>query len=630
MFKGLGCAAIKTADDIIQGKFKFFSYHQINVGFPPSWNTNPLTNLCIANDKHWSLISDFDQGDIKWIWELSRFSWAFHLVRAYYLSDDEQYAEAFWQLLTDWCKNNPPNSGPQWKCGQEIALRCLALCFARYAFHATQASSKTRLDQLEKVIYVSALRIESNLYYALSQKNNHGISEAIGLWTIGLLFPHFRQAKHWQALGGKWLSLQAKELIYSDGAFSQHSFNYQRLMLQLYLWYMQLAKVNQLDLDPEVYQRVRSSYLFLYQLQDQTSGRVPNYGQNDGALLLALNDCDYRDFRPLLQALHYFYTGKRLYPEGPWDEDLVWLFGAQALSTSISSLAQADVQMQEGGYHVIQGADTWLFTRCVKQFKHRPGQADILQLDLWWKGINIICDAGTYSYNAPSPWDNPFAGSANHNVLTVDRTDQMQKLSRFLWLPWAQGQYSRIQTSAKQLLKYWWGEHNGYQQQGLHIRYRRHIILVTGNHWLVIDKIAANTVHDYDLHYLLTDMPYELSADAHQLKLKTQAGDYWLCVANADLFTSRLIRADELSPQGWISNYYSAKQPGLAWLHSVKANNGIFLTSFGEKSVYPVFNSNLIQVQLADTECKIEIIFNGDNISSIKLTGFQTDSLQME
>ena len=32
---------------------------------------------------------------------------------------------------------------------------------------------------------------------------------------------------------------------------------------------------------------------------------------------------------------------------------------------------------------------------------------DQLHLDLWWRGLNIAQDAGTYLYNADPPWDNP-------------------------------------------------------------------------------------------------------------------------------------------------------------------------------------------------------------------------------
>ena len=63
----------------------------------------------------------------------------------------------------------------------------------------------------------------------------------------------------------------------------------------------------------EVYKRAYQSVNFLYQCQDDLTGWLPNYGSNDGALFFKLNDCDYRDYRPQLDALHYLLTSEHLY-----------------------------------------------------------------------------------------------------------------------------------------------------------------------------------------------------------------------------------------------------------------------------------------------------------------------------
>ncbi len=34
----------------------------------------------------------------------------------------------------------------------------------------------------------------------------------------------------------------------------------------------------------------------------------------------------------------------------------------------------------------------------LQNFKTRPAQMDQLHVDLWHKGINVLCDSGTYSY----------------------------------------------------------------------------------------------------------------------------------------------------------------------------------------------------------------------------------------
>ncbi len=88
----------------------------------------------------------------------------------------------------------------------------------------------------------------------------------------------------------------------------------------------------------------------------------------------------------------------------------------------------------------------------------------MLHVDLWWRGHNVALDAGTYSYNAPEPWDNVLAQTAYHNTVTVDDLDQMERVAKFLWLPWLRSGYAPAQRSPGGGLAYWEGEHDGYQR----------------------------------------------------------------------------------------------------------------------------------------------------------------------
>ena len=89
--------------------------------------------------------------------------------------------------------------------------------------------------------------------------------------------------------------------------------------------------------------------------------------------------------------------------------------------------------------------NSWALIRAGR-YTRRPFQADQLHVDLWWQGINLARDAGTYLYNGPPPWNNGLAGTAVHNTVTVDHHDQMRRAGRFLWVDWAQASgrvYSR-------------------------------------------------------------------------------------------------------------------------------------------------------------------------------------------
>ena len=68
------------------------------------------------------------------------------------------------------------------------------------------------------------------------------------------------------------------------------------------------------------------------------------------------------------------------------------------------------------------------------RFSFRPNHADALHLDLWYKGTNILRDAGTFSYNdQEAEW---FSGTAAHNTIMFDGRDQMPRIGRFLFGKW--------------------------------------------------------------------------------------------------------------------------------------------------------------------------------------------------
>lgn len=608
---------LKIANDIHHGLFQFFSHEPVTVGLPPRWNVDPINQHEFPNDRHWSQIGDFSAGDIKLVWETNRFGFVFPLVRSYWRTGDEQDAELFWQLVESWYDANPPQTGPNWKCGQEISLRVMAWCFGLHGFADSPSSTPQRVSKLAQAMAVSAGRIEANIQYALSQQNNHGLSEAMGLWTIGSLFPEFINAGRWEAKGRHLLEKQAVELIYDDGAFSQHSMNYHRVMLHDYLWAMRLGDLLGRPFSDRLRERIARASNFVYQLQDESTGRVPCYGQDDGALILPLSNCDYRDYRPVVQASHFLATGERRLESGPWDEDLLWLFGADACQTasqehrrqntpagphfqpnrsSDSQSDRCDFEATIGGYATLRSENGFAVTRAAK-FRHRPAQADSLHVDLWWRGENIAIDPGTYSYNAPAPWNNPFAHTAHHNTVTVDGLDQMERASRFIWLPWLKGTPFDRQCPIQGDASCWNGEHDGYQRLKDPIIHRRGLVRLGSDHWLVIDSLFGHLDHAYRLHWLLADAPADIDIDNQSISLETESGTYRVATASTDPCSRyEVVRADKTSARGWRSNYYHSREPALSVSLESTSSQIVFATMFGPDAQSPAITPDQVLV----------------------------------
>jgi hypothetical protein len=476
---------------------------------------------------------------------------------------------------------------------------------------------------LAAMIAKSGERIEANLGYALSQNNNHGISEGMGLWTIGTLFPEFEGAKRWEARGRNVLEAQGRALIYDDGAFSQHSLNYQRLMLHDYLWSLCLADKVEQPFSPELRERVARSGALLGALQFGNQGEVPRYGQNDGALILPLNNCDYQDHRPVIQAVHYLATRNRLYPPGPWDEDLLWLFGGAALDAPLQDRQREELHAQTGGYYTLLSGESAVFVRCGA-LHHRPSQADLLHVDVWWHGQNLAIDPGTYSYNAPPPWNNPFAETQYHNTVSIGSASQMQQVGRFLWLPWVTGNVRAIRRSQKGHLAYWEGEHNGYQRLKAPVAYRRAIIRLGEAHWLVLDRLESAGEHDYRLHWLLADLPFDWNEQRQALILQTSERPYRVQIGAVDaIVRTSIVRGEPESPRGWYAPYYQVRQPAVSLEANIRARSTLFWTCFGPGAATVSAGDSLLSVKTSSSSFTVQLDKNGQETLVNQLTATQ-------
>jgi hypothetical protein len=621
--------SVLNSEALLRGEFSFFSFHKRNPGYPPCWHESPFGGTCYENSKHWSRIDDFATGDIKGVWELNRFSFVYDLVRAYHRTGDESFPEAFWELVENWRDENQPNSGVNWKCGQEIAFRVMAWCFGLYGFLNCRATTAARVASLAQMFAVSAERINRHYSYALSQNNNHSISEAVGLLTVGALFPEFKQASDWEKKGRRYLELLAEKLIYKDGTFSQLSLNYHRVMLHDYAWALRLGETVERPLSSMVYERVRGAMEFLKDIVEPTTGEAPCFGQNDGALVLPLTNCDYVDFRPVVQSVSYLCGQGLCYEVGAWDEELFWLSGDGFLKRQVK-LERERIISNEGGFYTLKGQNSMAFVRGAR-FKHRPSQADVFHTDLWWHGRELAIDAGTYSYNAPDPWNNSLSSSFCHNMVTVDEREQMHRVSRFLWVPWLHGKSNSRKISVTNgragnlandgEITCWEGTHNGYQGARSPVRYGRAVLLMPGEIWLVVDRLLSSGKHDYRLHWLFADREHQWDQAGGIVFGPDKLSCHFQVATSGDLQTPSLVVKSADSNRGWRSRYYLDKEPALSFCLNAKSDHIVFGSCFSPEPVKINVTLNEVIVETSRRRFRVGLLGKGspEGVASVTM-----------
>lgn len=510
--------------------------------------------------------------DPKDIWEPGRFGWVYPLGRAFVLTGDERWAQVFWNHWEIFQEAHPAETGPQWLSAQEVALRLLALTFGGQVFGPAAASTPARLSGLAQAVAAHAARIPDTLVYARAQANNHLLSEAAGLYTAAAALPDHPEATEWRRLGRYWFQQGLLEQITAEGVYSQHSCNYTRLVLKLALW-MDCLFARQADgWDPEVQEKLAAATRWLLAHSDPASGQAPNLGPNDGANILPLAEAEFWDYRPVLQASGKAFMGVAPFPPGPWDELGLWLVPEEKSSAPT-------LEVLPGSADVIRRRDSWAYLRAA-QFTGRPGHADQLHVDLWWRGYNLARDPGTYRYTSPPPWDNALAGTGVHNTVVLNGQDQMQRSGRFLWLGRAQ---AYLETGPDSLQAW----HTGYRR--LAVRHQRALSASPGGGWRVLDRLeqwGRNVEGEYSarLHWLLPDWPWKAEEIPAGMLIQLAAPDggnvQLRMAAEGGPITRQVVRAGvsvfgkaETEPVlGWYSPAYRLKEPALAVILTVSGN----------------------------------------------------------
>ncbi len=577
----------READEIVAGKYRPFGGEPVEIDLQAP---SPQT--------HWSRLESNHQPstfDIKLIWEPARFGWAFTLGRAFHATGDETYAEAFWRYFETFQTANPPYFGENWTSGQEAGLRLMALTWAGQVFRQAKASTPERLAGLAASISIHAARIPATLLYARSQNNNHLLTEAAALYTASFALPEHPDSGRWLKTGQKWLDWCFTHQIDETGEYVQHSTNYHRLMLQTALWASGvMCQVSGTPLTPDTSlltprsrENLARATRWLLSLLDFDSGGVPNLGANDGAYIFPLCSLPFNDFRPVADAAARAFLGYTL-TSGPWDEMSLW-FGLPRKENlpEISRIPDCS--------H-LYAPNSWGYLRAAR-YQARPSHADQLHFDLWRRGWNIAQDAGTYSYNAPPPWDNQLTSTLVHNTVTVDGREQMTRVSRFLYLDWADATAQEQPANGAGFIQRVSAQTEAYARLGIH--HTRTVTVSAEERWLVEDELLnrSQDMHVFRLHWLLPDWEWEAEFrdSIFEIRLKSPQGWVTLKVGCGDLTnrpTITLVRAGEAvwgkgsnlanrATRGWVSPTYSVKNPALSLAVEVQSARTVqFTTEF--------------------------------------------------
>ncbi|MGG5888814.1 heparinase II/III domain-containing protein [Falsiroseomonas sp. HC035] len=374
----------------------------------------------------------FARGDVRPVWEASRFADILLLAQAARLDPAGGHLDRAEARLQAWCAANPAFRGPAWACGQEAALRALSLALALALLDADRDPPRSLPPAARALLRLCARRIAATPAYAAAQDNNHSLSEPAGAFACALLLGEARVA----ARAARQLAAAVARLVAPDGGFAQVSPGYARLALDVLSVAEVLRRRHAAPAFPEpLTDRAAALAAWLHRLVALEDGSTPHLGVEDGSAFADLGLYGPADARGSVERAARLFAGCGA--DLPQDAGAGWLGLAgpagrldrpahwRSAGSMGWSAAGASAVLRTGTDDLRGG------------LRFRPAQSDLLHLTLRDGPRAILRDAGTGSYNPPEPWwPAALASAAAHNAVVFDGREPMPRLGRFLFARW--------------------------------------------------------------------------------------------------------------------------------------------------------------------------------------------------
>lgn len=382
--------------------------------------------------------------DIKVPWDLSdchHFTW---LGQAYWITEDEKYAQEFVDQVTDWIVQNAPQFGVNWTCAMKIAIRAVNWLCGLHFFRLSPTIADDFLLELARSLLVHGRHIMSNLEGSRENQytSNHYLGNLVGLIYLGICCPFFKEAQQWLEFGTSELWNEMFKQVYPDGVDYEGSIPYHRLVTEMFLSTVLLCRRNGIAVPQAVRERLEKMLEFTMYVT-KPDGTVPLIGDNDNGRLHRLTvweepEREWIDHRYLLAIGAVLFERDDFgQAAGNQWEEAIWLFGEKALAfkrevgdKDLPPLRLESRAFPDAGIYIMRHDDLYMVVDAGpnrQNGKSAHAHNGVLSFELYADGQTWIVDPGSYVYTQDWEARNRFRGTGFHNTVQVD-TEEIRKL----------------------------------------------------------------------------------------------------------------------------------------------------------------------------------------------------------
>ncbi len=399
------------------------------------WSLDPVSNFRYPNVPAAELPLRRDGSDPKYPWAMGRLDHLIALGQGYWVASERleraRYARAFVDETADFIRANPLGLGVHWACPMEVALRAANLAQALAMF----ADSPKVRDPDFLYVVLAALSehadfVEAHLEDQGAVPNNHLVANYVGLLVVGLLFPELPGSARQVALAVDGLRAEMAAQVHPDGGSFEGSIPYHRLSVELFTLAQVVAMKSGVSLGDAFFHRLERMFAFTAAYVSE-GGRAPQLGDNDSGRVFPFLDresLDHGYLPPLGAALFAQASLKR--PGAAFPDEAAWLLGKPGLSRFQGLSAEGEPRSwlyKDSGFAVLRGGGAVVTASVGLNGQRGIGghsHNDKLSFELHLRGQPVIVDPGSPTYTRDPAKRNQFRGTAAHNTLELDSTEQ--------------------------------------------------------------------------------------------------------------------------------------------------------------------------------------------------------------
>lgn len=399
------------------------------------WHLDPASGLRWPDNVYCFDIDyrhDRRRGDVKLVWELNRLQFVPVIAALSRLENDDELAQSALDLIESWIDANPPFKGINWISGIELALRVVSILLTVGLIGPDRVGAGLS-HKIGACLAAHAYWL-NRFPSRYSSANNHLIAEEAALFILGTL---------WQGTAidtpaaRDILIAEAFRQIHDDGVGAEQSPTYTAFTCEWYLLAFTVAEAAGVPFPDSVIARVASVGEHLRWLLD-SAGNHPRIGDDDEGRVIA-SGAGHEPFyvASIVNGIAAL-TGR---------QNIAACYGTPQLRNllvgwhdDISASCTGTRTFEHGGYTVSRGRMSGRDSLAV--FDHGPlgylsiaahGHADALSLMLHLDAKPVLVDAGTYLYHSGGSVRDRLRGTAAHNTLCINGTDQSEIAGAFNW-----------------------------------------------------------------------------------------------------------------------------------------------------------------------------------------------------